>query len=368
MYLIDVQNKRAVSLEKKSFSELKLSERYDLQEWIANNPRILGENLLIIQKEFDGFSETNERLDLLALDESGKLVIIENKLDDSGRDVVWQALKYVSYCATLTKSEIAEIYQRFLPDGNAQEKISDFYDGQDYESIKLNPVEGDQRIILVAANFRKEVTSTVLWLRNYHGVDITCIKVTPYMDGEKVYLDVEQIIPMQDIGDYQIRLTAKKQEETISAKEETTRNKVRYAFWERALPVIRAKTGIYNNVSSSKDNWLTGASGHGGVSFNTVIRLDGARAELYIDVGDEQRNVRVFNSLKSHETDINQAFNGSLEWQELPGKRACRICSNYHEFGLHSEDRWGDIIDWLADSIAGLMRVFKPLLDDAMKA
>jgi len=55
MFLIDIQNKKAVSLEKKSFSELKLSERYDLQEWIANNPRILGENLLIIQKEFEGF-------------------------------------------------------------------------------------------------------------------------------------------------------------------------------------------------------------------------------------------------------------------------------------------------------------------------
>jgi hypothetical protein len=39
-----------------------------LQEWVVNNPQILGENLLVIQKEFDGFSDTNERLDLLALD------------------------------------------------------------------------------------------------------------------------------------------------------------------------------------------------------------------------------------------------------------------------------------------------------------
>jgi RecB family endonuclease NucS len=114
MFLIDTQNKKAISLAKSTFSELKLSERYDLQEWIVGNPRILGENLLIIQKEFDGFSDTNERLDLLALDESGKLVIIENKLDDSGKDVVWQALKYVSYCATLTKSEICEIYHAIL--------------------------------------------------------------------------------------------------------------------------------------------------------------------------------------------------------------------------------------------------------------
>lgn len=368
MFLIDTQNKKAVPLEKKSFSELKLSERYDLQEWIADNPKILGENLLIIQKEFDGFSDTNERLDLLALDESGKLVIIENKRDDSGKDVVWQALKYVSYCATLTKSEISEIYQRYLTQGIAQDKISEFYDGQDYESIRLNPVEGDQRIILVAANFRKEVTSTVLWLRNYHGVDITCLKVTLYKDGEKLYLDVEQIIPIQDIEDYQIRLTAKKQEETISSKEEATYHKKRYSFWEKALPVLRSKTGIYNNVSPTKDSWLTGASGHSGVSFNPVILKDGARAEIYIDTGDEQRNISIYEKLKSKENDIETSFREVLDWQDLPGKRACRICVQYKDYGLKNEDHWNDIIDWLSNNIAELMKVFKPWLDDIMKS
>jgi len=367
MFLIDKQNKKAIPLEKKTFSELNLTERYDLQEWIADNPIILGENLLIIQKEFAGFSETNERLDLLALDENGKLVVIENKLDDSGKDVVWQALKYVSYCATLTKNEITEIYQRYLKEGNAQDKLSEFY-GQEYESIRLNSVEGDQRIILVAANFRKEVTSTVLWLRNYHGVDITCIKVTPYVDGGKVYLDTEQIIPIQDIGDYQIRLTAKKQEETISLKEEAARDKIRYLFWEKALPVLRAKTGIYNNVSPTKDNWLTGASGHSGLLFNPVILMDGARAELYIDTGDEQKNKNIYENLKSKVDDVDSSFLEKLDWQDLPGRRAYRICVHYNDFGLKDEEHWDDIIEWFSNSIAELMRVFKPLLDKIMRS
>ena len=58
---------------------------------------------MVIQKEFSGFSDTNERLDILALDKSGALVVIENKLDDSVKDVTCQALKYVSYCSTLKK-------------------------------------------------------------------------------------------------------------------------------------------------------------------------------------------------------------------------------------------------------------------------
>lgn len=67
MYLIDTNTNRIKNLTKKTFTELGFKERQHLQEWIANKPEALGEELLIIQKEFDGFNDTNERLDLLAL-------------------------------------------------------------------------------------------------------------------------------------------------------------------------------------------------------------------------------------------------------------------------------------------------------------
>ena len=66
MYTINTQTNRINRLEQKTFAELKFKEREHLQEWIANNPSSLGEELLVIQKEFSGFNETNERLDLLA--------------------------------------------------------------------------------------------------------------------------------------------------------------------------------------------------------------------------------------------------------------------------------------------------------------
>ena len=99
MFLIDQNKNRIDKIQQKSFSELGFKERENLQEWIASNPDFFGEEILIIQKEFDGFNDTKERLDLLALDKTGNIVVIENKLDDSGRDVTWQVLKYASYCA-----------------------------------------------------------------------------------------------------------------------------------------------------------------------------------------------------------------------------------------------------------------------------
>lgn len=57
MYQISPTSKRIRPLTVKSFSELGFTERYDLQEWISHEPESLDEELLIIQKEFDGFGQ-----------------------------------------------------------------------------------------------------------------------------------------------------------------------------------------------------------------------------------------------------------------------------------------------------------------------
>ena len=125
MFLVNKDNKTSIEIKESTFKEFGLKERNDLQEWIAKNPSMLGEELLIIQKEFDGFNDTNERLDLLALDKNGNLVIIENKLDDSGRNVVWQAFKYAGYCSSLKKEDIKSIFQQYLSKSGSSENAED---------------------------------------------------------------------------------------------------------------------------------------------------------------------------------------------------------------------------------------------------
>ena len=86
MYRVEREANRLKQLSRPTFASAGLRERDHLQEWLAASPealgQALGEELLIIQKEFDGFDGTRERLDLLALDKSGQLVVIENKLDE----------------------------------------------------------------------------------------------------------------------------------------------------------------------------------------------------------------------------------------------------------------------------------------------
>ncbi|MBE1555661.1 hypothetical protein [Sporosarcina limicola] len=61
MFVVDQGLNKITKIANKTFQELGIREREHLQEWIADNTECLGEELLIIQKEFDDFDDTNER-------------------------------------------------------------------------------------------------------------------------------------------------------------------------------------------------------------------------------------------------------------------------------------------------------------------
>ena len=71
LFRIDPEHRRSDRIEEVDFARLGLRERQDIQEWIADNPSILGEDLLIVGKEFSGFDRSNERVDLVAVDATG---------------------------------------------------------------------------------------------------------------------------------------------------------------------------------------------------------------------------------------------------------------------------------------------------------
>ena len=283
MFKVDRSENRLVQIEERRFGDLELRERDHLQEWLVQNPEALGEELLIIQKEFDGFEDTRERLDLLALDKEGRVVVIENKLDDSGRDVVWQALKYVAYCSRLKKSEVVDIYQRYLEKSldkntegrNAVTNLCDFLEVDALDDIVLN--EGnEQRLILVAARFRKEVTSTVLWL-NGHGILAQCFRVVPYSFGEEILIDLQQVIPTPEAADYMIGMADKETEEKFSKRKRTENEKMKHAFWTRTLQELRNRSiSRYETVNPSFKSWLQSRTGVPGLRLQLLLfkRLD----------------------------------------------------------------------------------------------
>lgn len=360
MYKIDTENNAVIKLHQRSFSDLGFSERHHLQEWIAKSPDLLGEEFLIIQKEFAGFSETLERLDLLALDKQGSLVIIENKLDDTGRDVTWQALKYASYCSSLSRDHIKKIYQAYLdkvsPGSTAEERLSEFFDETDYEDLVLNKGV-TQRIILIAAKFRKEVTSTVLWLLNFK-IRLQCFRAIPYSMGNDLFLAVEQLIPTHDAEDYMIGMAEKAQDDLESRTELKQRHILRRDFWTELLSQMNARSELFQNISPGVHSYISAGSGIRGVGFNFCVTKSCGRCELYIDRGIKEENEFVFDELVKQRTTIEGTFGSPLVWQRLDEKRACRIKLETPG-SLFEKETWKPTLERMADNMLRLEKAMR---------
>ncbi|WP_337267868.1 DUF4268 domain-containing protein [Oryzifoliimicrobium ureilyticus] len=368
MFKIEKQENRIERLSPRSFTELGFKERAHLQEWIANKPDALGEELLVIQKEFAGFSDTKERLDLLAIDKQGSLVIIENKLDDTGRDVTWQALKYASYCARLTSDDIRDLFQSYLdrhfPGASAEEQLCTFLDEDEYQDVTLN--KGlTQRIILVAANFRKEVTSTVLWLSSFN-LRIQCFKVAPFSQGDNLFLTVDQIIPTKDTEDFMIGLAVKAQTEVKGVEAEKTRHALRLEFWTLLLSAINQKSALFRNLSPRTTHYLGTNAGSRGVSFTFVVTGGAARAEVYIDAGAEGENERIFDALQADAEAIEREFGEELVWERLEGRRACRIKAE-RPGNIFDREQWPGMIDYMVNAMIRLDQTFRARVADISK-
>lgn len=364
MYHIDKSKNSIVALSAKGFGELGFKEREHLQEWIAKCPESLGEELLVIQKEFDGFDETRERLDLLALDKEGNVVVIENKLDDSGRDVVWQALKYASYCSSLSKSQIVEIYQSYLNrhegGGDARGRIGEFLEKEDFENVILNSGI-DQRVILVAANFRREVTATVLWLLQ-HGIRLQCIRATAFDNGGQLFLNMEQIIPTPEAEDFMIGMAEKEKEQQSTERGLVKREKLRRAFWEKMLVALEdAGVGLYSNVGPSKDHWLNAGSGLSSVPYTMIFSQKEARSDISIGRGSTEENKWIFDRLHEQKAAIEADFGAPMEWLRMDDKKASGI--RYRkEFDGYNPDSWPEMIEWLVSHMKRLESAFSPRL------
>jgi hypothetical protein len=205
-------------IAEQGFSKLGIREREDLEEWAIQEPRLLGEELLVISAEYANWEETRHRLDILAIDREGRLVVVELKRDRADENTDLQAIKYASFCSTLTAEDIQKDYRKFWSDRREDElspeevgaTFADFLGKVAEEPVLTDEEEGwaeleldDQpRIILVASEFGKEVTSPVTWLIEEYGMDITCVELDAYEKGGRTLLTSEQVIPQREAEEF----------------------------------------------------------------------------------------------------------------------------------------------------------------------
>jgi len=362
MYIVDKNTNRIKKLNEVMFSDYGIKERDHLQEWIANEPDCLGEELLIIQKEFDGFDDTKERLDLLALDKDGNLVIIENKLDDSGRDVVWQALKYTSYCSTLRTEQIIDIYQKYLDiEGKKEDSkasIMEFLQIEDSNELFLN--RGDQRIIFIANKYRKEVTSTVFWLLD-HDIQIQCFSVTPSLMGEQLILNINQIIPPPDTNELMVSIKERKKEDQKSSVVKDSEKRL-YKFWSEFKQKFEDAGFDHLSKVTPKARYTLGFA-KGSAIFAFAIGSRAYRVEMYFRDDEDKA---LFDSVYEYKSSIESQLDIPVIWERLDGKKGSRIKVEFidNDWDSFKSEKWTNQFEWYISAFDKFYSAISPIWED----
>lgn len=213
MPIFEIGDDTITPVKRTSFAEAGMKERADLQRLLRANPEVVAENVLIISEEFGEWTDSRRRIDLLGVDKKANLVVIELKRTEDGGHMELQALRYAAMVSTLTAARAVEILGKHLRscdrDDDPEQILLDFLD---WEEVDEDEFGQDVRIILVSADFSREVTTSVLWL-NEKDLDISCVRIRPYAYGGRTLIDVQQVIPLPEAADYQIQVREKKRQE-----------------------------------------------------------------------------------------------------------------------------------------------------------
>jgi hypothetical protein len=76
-----------------------------------------------------------------------------------------------------------------------------------------------------------------------------------------------------------------------STDNETEPNRfgIRKKYWQQILPLLN-HTNLFENVSPSKDHWLSTGAGVGGLAFTLIITKSNIRIELGISTSSKEKN------------------------------------------------------------------------------
>ena len=302
-------------LERLPLREVWKHEAYDFTQWLQENIEELNTalNLNLVNVDRETAAGTFS-IDLVAEDEDGGTVIIENQLEKSNHDHLGKIITYLTAMSARTA-------------------------------------------IWIVSDPRPEHVAAIAWLNESSSASFYMVKVEAVRIGESPAAPLFTLIvgpseEAQDVGQ--------------TKRQIAERDILRKRWWTTLLERAAKVTKLHAHITPKEHSAVSvSAGGIPGLYFDYKVAQEECSVELYIDRGkdSEQENTLIFDRLYVNRELIEQTFGGSLNWQRLEGKRACRIDYIRKGGGYRSpEEQWPEIQDSIIQSMIKLEKALSPLL------
>ena len=313
-----------------TFEEAGLYERGDLQRLLRDQPDAIEDGLYVVAEEFGDWDESRRRIDLLCLDRAGRLAVVELKRTEDGGHMDLQAVRYAAMVASMTAEQLVRAHAQYLEQRGedrsaARQRLrSHLGVGPDDE---LTIESAEPRIVLVSADFSRELTTSVLWLNDV-GLDIRCVRLRPYRLDDELLIDVTQVIPLPESEDYLVRVREKSAEEDEVRRSGTSDRMHAYQrFFAELLAAVKQRDPSLTQATRTQpQSWFSFAAGRSGASFAWAFTGDGRfKVELTVDTANAATNRRILDALMQERETIEQMIGQAIEWLPSESRRAQRL-------------------------------------------
>ena len=261
-------------LERVALREVWRHEAYDFTRWLQDNIDVLNSvlalNLLNVEREqaAGAFS-----IDLVAEDEDGGKIIIENQLERSNHDHLGKLLTYL---------------------------------------VAMNA----RAAVWIVSDPRPEHVATIAWMNDSSSADFYLVKVEAVRIGESPPAPLLTLI---------VGPSAESKAVSRTNRDFAERHELRRQWWTQLL--ARPEATLHRHISARQSNSIATTSSVPGLGLGYVIRQESWWVELYIAGAGRTGadNKAIFDQLLAHRDSIEASFGEPLEWQRLDGQIACRI-------------------------------------------
>ncbi len=150
------------------------------------------------------------------------------------------------------------------------------------------------------------------------------------------------------------------------SSDKKSRFTIRKDFWKQLLPQIES-TNLFNNVSPSKDHWLSTGAGISGIAYTLLITRSYVGIELTISRASKQENKHYYNLFLQQKEKIESVFGDSLSWEELPNNKMSRIKSQLDNVNLYEAEYWAKMNKFLVEKLPKFKEAFQPIIEAIKK-
>jgi hypothetical protein len=285
-------------------------EAYDFTQWLQQNIDVLNEvtDLTLVNVEREQAAGAFS-IDLVAEDEAGSKVIIENQLEKSNHDHLGKLITYLS---------------------------------------ALNA----QAAVWIVADPRPEHVAAITWLNDSSSGRFYLVKVEAVRIGASLPAPLLTLI---------VQPSAETAVISAANQKFAERHDERQRWWTALLEQPEAT--LHKHITPGVFSWIGTSAGLRGLAFNYATTQDHCSAELYIDRGKgrDEENEAIFDRLLSKKSEIEAAYGGPLNWERLDARRACRIRTQVENGGYRTpEEQWADVHVRLVGAMNRLVKALKP--------